>query len=237
MTLADAAEIERAVREHHVRLVVVDVLMAYLPTGVDSHRDQDVRTVLAQLAAMADRCHCCVVLLRHLTKAHGGNPIYAGDGSIGIAGAARAALLAGLDPDDDMPLHERNIGRRCRDVVDDRHGSVCIVQQDHFYVDGHAPYPHRVLSIRAVRRGWPYNIEPGYNSGSSINLGSATFVGQPNSIGGITSTSQSSAQSEATALLTPGTWTVFAGLGRISGGSATDQADTFYLAVYDVGDS
>jgi RecA-family ATPase len=82
--LADGAEIERAVREYHVRLVVIDVLMAYLATGVDSHRDQDVRTVLAQLAAMADRCHCCVLLLRHLTKAHGGNPIYAGGESRAI---------------------------------------------------------------------------------------------------------------------------------------------------------
>ena len=81
-----------------------------------------------------------------------------------------------------------------------------------------------------------FNIEPGYNSGGSINLGSATFVGQPNSVAA-TSTTQASAQSEATALLTAGTWTAFAGVGRISGGTATDQADTFYIAVYDEGDS
>jgi hypothetical protein len=35
--------------------------------------------------------------------------------------------------------------------------------------------------------------------------------------------------------LDPGTYTAFASAGRISGGSATDQADTWYVAVYDEG--
>ena len=101
VTLADVASIEQAVTQHTVRLVVVDVLMAYLPGRVDSHRDQDIRTVLSELAAMAERTGCCVLLLRHLNKATGGNPLYRGGGSIGIVGAARAAMLAAVDPDDD----------------------------------------------------------------------------------------------------------------------------------------
>lgn len=101
ISLADTGAIEAAVKANKVVLVVVDVLMAFLPAGIDSHRDQDVRTVLSQLAAMAERTHCCVLLLRHLNKSSGGSPLYRGGGSIGIVGAARVGLLAAVDPEDD----------------------------------------------------------------------------------------------------------------------------------------
>ena len=96
----DLPRIEEVVVEHGVRLVVVDVLMAYLNGRVDAHRDQDVRGVLHQLAAMAERTGCCVILLRHLNKAGGASPLYRGGGSIGIVGAARAAFLVARDPED-----------------------------------------------------------------------------------------------------------------------------------------
>lgn len=96
----DIGFIEQTVRRHHVRLIVVDVLMAYLSGGVDSHKDQDIRVVLHHLAAMADRTGACIILIRHLNKAGGSNPLYRGGGSIGIVGAARAAFIVGRDPDD-----------------------------------------------------------------------------------------------------------------------------------------
>jgi AAA domain-containing protein len=96
----DVPVIEKVIREHRVRLVVIDVLMAYLSGKVDSHRDQDVRGVLHQLAAMAERTGCTVVLVRHLNKAGGSNALYRGGGSIGIVGAARAAYLVARDPED-----------------------------------------------------------------------------------------------------------------------------------------
>lgn len=97
----DIALIERVIRRHRVRLVVVDVLMAYLNGKVDSHRDQDVRSVLHLLSAMAERTGCCIILVRHLNKSSGGSPLYRGGGSIGIIGAARAAYLVARDPEDD----------------------------------------------------------------------------------------------------------------------------------------
>jgi hypothetical protein len=75
--------------------------MAYLPSGTDSHKDQDIRRVLSRLAAMAEATGCTVLLLRHLNKAKGGDPLYRGGGSIGIVGAARAGMLVAADPDDD----------------------------------------------------------------------------------------------------------------------------------------
>ena len=100
-TLADVEMIEDEVRKVGAVLVIIDVLAAYLPSGSDAHVDQDVRTVLAPIAAMAKRTRSCVVLVRHLNKSVGGSALYRGGGSIGISGAARAVLLAGRDPEDD----------------------------------------------------------------------------------------------------------------------------------------
>jgi 5S rRNA maturation endonuclease (ribonuclease M5) len=99
-TLGDVAGIEEAITRTGARLLVIDVVMAYLPTGTDAHKDQDIRRVLSRLAAVADRTGCTVLLLRHLNKAKGGDPLYRGGGSIGIVGAARAGLLVASDPDD-----------------------------------------------------------------------------------------------------------------------------------------
>ena len=97
----DLAVIEQIVAEHDVRLVVVDVLMAYLSGDVNAHRDQDVRRALHILSGLAERTRCCVIVLRHLNKSGGSNAIYRGGGSIGIIGAARAGFMCGRDPDDE----------------------------------------------------------------------------------------------------------------------------------------
>jgi hypothetical protein len=99
-TIADIAALEQAITDTGARAVVIDVLMAYLPTGTDSHKDQDIRSTLSRLAALADRTNCTLLLIRHLTKAAGRDPIYRGGGSIGIVGAARAGLLVASDPDE-----------------------------------------------------------------------------------------------------------------------------------------
>lgn len=100
-TLGDVRQLEQLIRRTAARLLIVDVLMAYLPGKVDSHKDQDIRRVLSALATMADETGCTVLLLRHLNKAKGGDPLYRGGGSIGIVGAARAGMLVAADPDDE----------------------------------------------------------------------------------------------------------------------------------------
>jgi putative DNA primase/helicase len=100
VTLADVEQIKAAIEKHGARLVIIDVLMAYLPGKVDSHKDQDIRSVLARLADLGEKTGCCLLLLRHLNKSSVGNPLYRGGGSIGIVGAARAGFVAAIDPDD-----------------------------------------------------------------------------------------------------------------------------------------
>ena len=97
----DLPAIEQVVRDNGVRLVIVDVLMAYLAGEVNAHRDQDIRRALLVLSGLAERTHCCIIVLRHLNKSGGANAIYRGGGSIGIIGAARAGFMCGTDPDDE----------------------------------------------------------------------------------------------------------------------------------------
>lgn len=100
-TLADVTEIREVIQRVRARLLIVDVLMAYLPARTDAHRDQDVRGVLHRVAEVAEDTGCTVLLLRHLNKSGVGPAMYRGGGSIGIVGAARAGYVVGPDPDDD----------------------------------------------------------------------------------------------------------------------------------------
>jgi len=98
---ADLHLAEDVISGHGVRLALIDVLMAYLSGEVNSNKDQDVRRALHAMASMADRTGCCIVAVRHLNKTSGASAMYRGGGSIGIIGAARSALIAAADPDDE----------------------------------------------------------------------------------------------------------------------------------------
>jgi hypothetical protein len=95
------------IQQWGIKLVVVDVLNAYLHSSVDGYRDQDIRRALMPLARMAEDTGAAVVVLRHLTKAVGTTALYRGAGSVGIAGAARSILLVATDPDDET--HSRMV--------------------------------------------------------------------------------------------------------------------------------
>jgi hypothetical protein len=96
----DGAELERLVAEHRVELVVVDPLVAHLPSGVDSHKDQSVRRALAPLHRIADEHGCAIVALVHLNKAQGLAPLQRLGGSVAFGAFARSVLLLDRDPDD-----------------------------------------------------------------------------------------------------------------------------------------
>lgn len=100
LTLRDLDSIREAISRVSAKLVIIDPLMAYLPGKADAHRDQDVRSVLAPLAVMAAELGVAILVIRHLNKAPGGNPLYRGGGSIGVIAAARSGLLVTKDPED-----------------------------------------------------------------------------------------------------------------------------------------
>ena len=133
----DLGVLEDLVVKRGAALVIVDVLNAYLGSGVDGHKDQDVRRALMPLTKMAARTGAAVLVLRHLNKSGGNNALYRGGGSIGIAGAARSILLAAPDPEDEsgsrrvLALTECNVGPPVpalgyRVVADDERGCASV---------------------------------------------------------------------------------------------------------------
>ena len=90
--------LEDVVAHKQPGLVVVDPLQSFFGAGVDLHRSNETRPLLDQLGKMAERHRCAVLILRHLAKAGARNALYQGLGSIDIIGAARSAMLAGIDP-------------------------------------------------------------------------------------------------------------------------------------------
>ena len=97
---ADLFLLEDLVKSKAAALVVVDPFMAFLAGQVDSHKDQDIRRVLASMAYMAARTGAAVLVVRHMRKG-AGSALDKGSGSIGIIGAARAGLLVAPDPQDE----------------------------------------------------------------------------------------------------------------------------------------
>jgi hypothetical protein len=98
ISLGDLRPIEDALETLKPALVVVDPLQAYLGASVDMHRANEVRPILAGLAALAEQYDCAILTIRHLTKSAQDRAVYRGLGSIDFAAAARSILLAGQDP-------------------------------------------------------------------------------------------------------------------------------------------
>lgn len=94
--------IEAEIRRANAHLVVIDPLSPYLSEATDSHRDQSVRRMLAELSAVAERTDAAILIIRHLNKRNdSGNPLFRSAGSVAFVAACRAAFLIASDPDDD----------------------------------------------------------------------------------------------------------------------------------------
>ncbi|MCC7242406.1 MAG: AAA family ATPase [Acidobacteria bacterium] len=97
--LADIDGIEAAIEQTGARIVTIDPLSAY--TGrTDTHRDAEVRGLLAPLAALAERRGVAVGGVMHLGKSTQRPALYRAAGSIAFAAAARIVLAVAADPAD-----------------------------------------------------------------------------------------------------------------------------------------
>jgi hypothetical protein len=108
----DLPILEAIVQRLDAALVVIDPLVAFLRPATS---DQHVRHALGALKATAERTGAAIVIVRHLNKSGGANPLYRGLGSIGIIAAARSGLLLAADPDDPerriLALSKGNLAR------------------------------------------------------------------------------------------------------------------------------
>ena len=101
--LSHVAQVRSAIEKlGSVGMIVLDPLMALLPSGTNSYADADVRALLRPWSTLCDEFGACVLLVRHLTKSSQGGPaLTRGGGSIGIIGAALSGFMLARHPDAD----------------------------------------------------------------------------------------------------------------------------------------
>ena len=110
LTLSDD-RIEKAVRQNHVRLVIIDPVQAFIRADVDMNRANEVRPVFRKLGMIAEKTSCAIVLIGHLNKSSGTQSTYRGLGSIDIMAAVRSLIFIGKvrkDPTTRVLIHEKS---------------------------------------------------------------------------------------------------------------------------------
>ncbi len=80
------------------KLVVIDPVSAYLSDS-DSHKNAEIRGLLAPVGALAAKYGVCVLMVTHLNKSVGGKAMHRSMGSLAFVAAARSAWLVSKDPE------------------------------------------------------------------------------------------------------------------------------------------
>lgn len=99
LTLPTGAQrLRETVADNQVDLVIVDPLVAFLESDVDSHRDADVRRALAALNELGEGTEVTILAVMHLNKDKASDAYSRLSGSVGFFNAARSVLVMTDDP-------------------------------------------------------------------------------------------------------------------------------------------
>lgn len=129
--------LEEAITKLRPALIVIDPVTAYLGS-TDSHKNADVRAVLAPLAELAAKYNVAIVIVSHLNKSSGSSAMNRVTGSGAFVAAARAAWVVAKDPEDHTGARrlflpaKNNLGKDSSGLaytLEDR-GSVAVVRWD-----------------------------------------------------------------------------------------------------------
>jgi hypothetical protein len=100
--LDDLDAMDAAMTANDARLLVLDPIVAYMPTRLDAHKDQHARAILGPLAGLADTHDAAVLAVMHLNKATDAQSFFLRvSSSVGFVNAARSGLLFAPDPEDE----------------------------------------------------------------------------------------------------------------------------------------
>jgi RecA-family ATPase len=111
VTLSDVPILEKALKIHDSRLMIVDPIQSYLGAKVDAHRSNETRPVLDGLARLAKQYQACILICRHFAKSTTGHAIHRGLGSIDLTGAVRTEMHAGTRDNQRALVHAKaNMG-------------------------------------------------------------------------------------------------------------------------------
>lgn len=104
-SLADLGELEQAVtRCGDCRLIVIDPIGSFLGGEIDAHRENEVRSVLTPVGALAERCGVAILLVAHRRKSPGPNADDMALGSRAFTAVSRSVLH--------LMRHSQDRGRR-----------------------------------------------------------------------------------------------------------------------------
>jgi DNA-binding transcriptional ArsR family regulator len=141
----DLPLLEKAILRMQARLVTIDPVMAILPAGKDTGKDNEVRALLAPVKMLIEKHKAACIMVRHLNKSGGDHALYRGMGSIAFIGLARTGLMVLREPGEDgckaLAHVKSNIGKLApplsfRVVSDEEEGD------DRPYIrwEGHSAY-------------------------------------------------------------------------------------------------
>ncbi len=99
----DLKHLESLIQQRrNIRLIIIDPINSYWPSKKDSNRDSDVRSVLAPITAMAERCNVSVIGLMHLNKRSDASALDRILNSVAFSAVARTVWIFGWDKRDDV---------------------------------------------------------------------------------------------------------------------------------------
>lgn len=111
----DLVALEQAIQNVGAAAVVLDPLLSRLDSGLDTHKDAEVRLALEPLVALAGATDAAVIGLIHVNKTQSSDALTLLMGSRAFAAVARSVLYAMTDPDDEgrrlLGTPKNNLGR------------------------------------------------------------------------------------------------------------------------------
>lgn len=99
LTLEDS-RIKHTIQRLKARLLIIDPIQAYIPQDADMQSATKMRSVLRNLANVADETNCAIVLVGHMNKGVAGKNLYRSLGSIDIVAIARSVLMITRDEEE-----------------------------------------------------------------------------------------------------------------------------------------
>lgn len=99
-TFSDVERLAATFEEASPGLVIFDPIQAYLGAGTDMHRANEVRPLMANLSALAEKYNTSILLVGHLSKMTTQSVFDRVLGSVDFMAAVRSGLFLGQHPDE-----------------------------------------------------------------------------------------------------------------------------------------
>ncbi|GAA3238231.1 AAA family ATPase [Actinocorallia longicatena] len=112
----DCDGLAEQIRDMGVALLAADPLLSLIASGIDTHKDRELRTALEPLVQLADSTDCAVIGLAHFNKSSSTDALNLITGSRAFSAVSRAVVAVAQDPQDDegacvLSQAKNNLGR------------------------------------------------------------------------------------------------------------------------------